>query len=112
MLIDAREPNRYKGLIEPIDHKAGHIPTAINIPWEEHFRKPSWWKEKKELQDLYATQLSREETAIVYCGSGVTACVNILAMSEAGLNNTALYGGSWSDWISYRDNAIEKEHQK
>ncbi|MFG6495218.1 sulfurtransferase [Fictibacillus sp. UD] len=112
MLIDAREPNRYKGLIEPIDHKAGHIPTAINIPWEKHFQKTGWWKEKKELQEMYAVQLRSDEKAIVYCGSGVTACVNILAMNEAGITNTALYGGSWSDWISYRDNPVEKEQQE
>lgn len=109
ILIDARETNRYKGIIEPVDHKAGHIPTAINIPWESHFNKTGWWKERKELQKLYAAQLSSEETAIVYCGSGVTACVNILAMNEAGITNTALYGGSWSDWISYHENLIEKE---
>ncbi|KZE66018.1 hypothetical protein AWM68_06460 [Fictibacillus phosphorivorans] len=109
ILIDAREANRYKGIIEPIDHKAGHIPTAINIPWETHFNKAGWWKERNELQELYAAKLSSEETGIVYCGSGVTACVNILAMNEAGITNTALYGGSWSDWISYHENHIEKE---
>jgi thiosulfate/3-mercaptopyruvate sulfurtransferase len=107
VLIDAREPNRYMGITEPIDPVAGHIPTAINVPWESHFKKPGWWKNKRDLMNIYKAHLSDNKTPVVYCGSGVTACVNVLAMSEAGLELPLLYAGSWSDWISYDDYEIE-----
>jgi thiosulfate/3-mercaptopyruvate sulfurtransferase len=109
ILIDAREPNRFKGLAEPIDHKAGHIPSAINIPWAAHFKTPGWWKDKEDLEKDYQDYLSKKLKPVVYCGSGVTACVNVLAMDEAGVKDTVLYAGSWSDWISYPDNRIETE---
>lgn len=109
VIIDAREPNRYKGLIEPIDHKAGHIPSAINVPWESHFNQPGWWKSDIQLKEMYQTPIREDEKAIVYCGSGVTACVNVLAMNEAGMKDIALYAGSWSDWISYSENPIETD---
>ncbi|MBY6035920.1 sulfurtransferase [Fictibacillus nanhaiensis] len=105
-IIDAREPIRYKGIKEPIDHKAGHIPTAINIPWESHFVSPGWWKEKNELEKMYK-DLMNHSHHIVYCGSGVTACVNVLAMHELGMKKTVLYAGSWSDWISHKEHEIE-----
>jgi thiosulfate/3-mercaptopyruvate sulfurtransferase len=109
LLIDAREPNRFKGIAEPIDPVAGHIPTAINVPWESHFNKPGWWKDKEDLTNLYKDQLVDNKTRVVYCGSGVTACVNAFAMSEAGLELPILYAGSWSDWISYNDHEIETD---
>jgi thiosulfate/3-mercaptopyruvate sulfurtransferase len=108
-LIDAREPKRFKGIYEPIDPVAGHIPTAINVPWEIHFSKPGWWKDKEEIQNLYKDLKLDNKTPVVYCGSGVTACVNVLAMSEAGLKLPILYAGSWSDWISYKDHEIETD---
>ncbi|MFD1357724.1 sulfurtransferase [Fictibacillus halophilus] len=107
LLLDAREPNRFKGITEPIDPVAGHIPTAINVPWEIHFNEPGCWKDKKDLKNLYKDHLVDNKSPVVYCGSGVTACVNILAMNEAGLELPILYAGSWSDWISYNDH--EKE---
>lgn len=108
-LIDAREPNRFKGISEPIDPVAGHIPTAINVPWNIHFRKPGWWKDQDEMKNLYINLVGNDKTPVVYCGSGVTACVNVLAMSEAGLKLPRLYAGSWSDWISYNDHQVEKD---
>ncbi len=111
LIIDAREPKRYKGEIEPIDHKAGHIPGAKNIPWESHMLKPGWWKSREELETKYSG-MNESNPVVVYCGSGVTACVNILAMDEAGITNKALYAGSWSDWISYDENPILKEATK
>jgi thiosulfate/3-mercaptopyruvate sulfurtransferase len=105
-LIDAREERRYKGIIEPIDRKAGHIPTAINIPWQMNFQKPGQWLESEKLRNMYEKQTDEKRTAIVYCGSGVTACVNVLAMNEAGYKDVKLYPGSWSDWISYDDNPV------
>jgi thiosulfate/3-mercaptopyruvate sulfurtransferase len=112
LVIDAREPNRYKGITEPIDAVAGHIPTAINVPWEANFYKPGWWKEKKELQSIYKEHVLEDRPPIVYCGSGVTACVNVLAMSEAGFKMPILYAGSWSDWISFSDHEIETDLPK
>ncbi|MED1865695.1 sulfurtransferase [Fictibacillus nanhaiensis] len=111
LIIDAREPKRYKGEIEPIDHKAGHIPSAINIPWESHIKQPGRWKSPQELEMKYSA-MNEKKTVVVYCGSGVTACVNILAMDEAGIMNKALYAGSWSDWISYDENPIINEASK
>ncbi|MQR96380.1 sulfurtransferase [Fictibacillus phosphorivorans] len=108
LIVDAREFQRYIGKIEPIDHKAGHIPNAINIPWESHLQEPGWWKSRQDLQSMY-NGMDEKKPVIVYCGSGVTACVNILAMDEAGIANKALYAGSWSDWISYVENPIIKE---
>lgn len=104
--IDAREPARYLGLEEPIDPVAGHIPGAINAPWQNvtddrGFIKPTEYQ-KKIWQNLPIAA-----NPVVYCGSGVTACVNLLSMSLAGIDNTKLYAGSWSDWCSYSDNPIE-----
>lgn len=104
--IDAREPARYLGLEEPIDPVAGHIPGAINAPWQNvtddrGFIKPTEYQ-KKIWQNLPVSA-----NPVVYCGSGVTACVNLLSMSLAGIDNAKLYAGSWSDWCSYSDNPIE-----
>jgi thiosulfate/3-mercaptopyruvate sulfurtransferase len=112
LVIDAREPNRYKGVTEPIDAIAGHIPTAINVPWETNFYKPGWWKEKKDLESIYKKHVLEDKPTIMYCGSGVTACVNVLAMSEAGFKMPILYAGSWSDWISYSNYEIETDLPK
>jgi thiosulfate/3-mercaptopyruvate sulfurtransferase len=101
ILIDSRESQRYKGLEEPIDKKAGHIPSAIN-----HFWKDSVTTEGQEYQEARFASLDKEREIIVYCGSGVTACPNVLALKMAGFHNVKLYGGSWSDWISYEDNPI------
>jgi thiosulfate/3-mercaptopyruvate sulfurtransferase len=109
VIIDAREEKRYKGITEPIDHKAGHIPTAVNVPWQSNFRSSGHWLNGEELRANYEKYIDEGKNHIVYCGSGVTACVNILAMDEAKIKNVVLYPGSWSDWISYEDNLIETE---
>ncbi|MDR7072286.1 sulfurtransferase [Fictibacillus barbaricus] len=108
-IIDAREEGRYKGIFEPIDHKAGHIPTAVNIPWKSNYRSPGIWRSREELRTIYKSYADKKEKQIVYCGSGVTACINILAMDEAGIGNVSLYPGSWSDWISYEENEVETD---
>lgn len=104
-LIDSRASNRYLGVEEPIDKKAGHIPKAINKDWVEgfqngHFKTPSEQEERFQ-------ELSKDEPIIVYCGSGVTATPNYIALKEAGYTNIKLYAGSFSDWISYDENEIE-----
>ncbi|MFB6466075.1 sulfurtransferase [Cytobacillus sp. Hz8] len=104
ILVDSRERNRYLGLAEPIDKKAGHIPGAINKVWTEGFRDGLFkgvQEQKHRFQDL-----SSESPVIVYCGSGVTATPNFLALKAAGFSNVKLYCGSFSDWISYDDNDV------
>ncbi|WP_409272259.1 sulfurtransferase [Neobacillus sp. SCS-31] len=105
VLIDSREEKRYLGIEEPIDKKKGHIPGAINKPWmqglEEGHYKPIE-DQKKRFADI-----DPEKKVVVYCGSGVTAVPNYLALKEAGYENVKLYLGSFSDWISYEENEIE-----
>ncbi|MBM4761142.1 sulfurtransferase [Bacillus sp. B15-48] len=102
-LIDSREQKRYFGLEEPIDKVAGHIPGAVNFFWKDVLTTDGMWKSEEELQSHFASLDPSKET-IVYCGSGVSACPNILALNRAGFKNVKLYAGSWSDWISYPEN--------
>ncbi len=107
VLIDSRAPERYRGEVEPIDPVAGHIPGAVNYPWMQVVDENHELRSQAELAQHYAGLQSAEEV-IVYCGSGVTACVNLLAMTAAGLTHGKLYAGSWSDWCSYEDAEIEQ----
>jgi thiosulfate/3-mercaptopyruvate sulfurtransferase len=86
VFVDARAPERYRGETEPIDPVAGHIPGARNLPYTEWPRVPD---------DLVGT----EDEVVVYCGSGITACVDVLALERAGVR-ARLYPGSWSEWSS------------
>lgn len=103
-LIDCRERNRFKGIEEPIDRKAGHIPDAINIPYLELINNNHYIEDSK-IKNIFE---GIPEGSIVYCGSGVTSCVNLFAMDRIGLK-PRVYVGSWSDWISYDDNEIHTE---
>jgi thiosulfate/3-mercaptopyruvate sulfurtransferase len=102
LLIDSREPPRFRGEVEPLDPIAGHIPRALNRWWKTNlddrgrFRPPS--RLRVELETLYAGGNPGEVT--FYCGSGVTACHNVLAAAWAGLPLPRLYAGSWSEWCS------------
>ncbi|WP_337441806.1 sulfurtransferase [Paenibacillus faecalis] len=69
------------------------------------------WKSTEEIEQHFST-LSKDKDIIVYCGSGVSACPNVLALEEAGYRNVKLYGGSWSDWISYKENRIATGDEK
>jgi thiosulfate/3-mercaptopyruvate sulfurtransferase len=100
VLIDSREAERYRGEREPIDPVAGHIPGAVNYPWQQVTNELGKLRSPDFLQQYWA-EVAQHPEAIVYCGSGVTACVNLLAMAVAGLQNGKLYVGSWSDWCSY-----------
>ncbi len=108
ILIDSREPDRYHGKTEPIDRVAGHIPSAVNYPWQDvstptglamsiEAQQQRWAAISPDLDPLAEPLIER----IVYCGSGVTACVNLLSLELAGIAGAKLYPGSWSDWISY-----------
>ncbi|WP_377866248.1 sulfurtransferase [Bacillus sp. R86525] len=107
-LIDSREPKRYAGAEELVDSKAGHIPTAVNYFWKDGILESGRFKNNEEQQGRFQN-LDKEKETIVYCGSGVTACPNIVALKLAGFQNVKLYAGSWSDWISYPENQIVKE---
>ena len=102
LLIDARGPERYRGEIEPLDPQPGHIPGAQNLPYEklldEHGRFHPADEMKAELTAVLGGKSG--EAATFYCGSGVSACVNLLAMAHVGLGNGRLYVGSWSEWSS------------
>lgn len=105
LLVDSRDPQRFLGIEEPIDRVAGHIPNAQNLYWKDILHTNGTWKQATELQEHFQSLQAADEI-IVYCGSGVTACPNVLAMYQAGLTQVKLYAGSWSDWISYPDNPI------
>ncbi|HCF25717.1 MAG TPA: sulfurtransferase [Cyanobacteria bacterium UBA11049] len=99
-LVDSRESDRYQGIREPIDPVAGHIPGAINYPWQEVTDATGYLKSAAEQRDRWK-KLEKADEILVYCGSGVTACVNLLSLELAGIDAGKLYAGSWSDWISY-----------
>ncbi|KRF03164.1 3-mercaptopyruvate sulfurtransferase [Paenibacillus sp. Soil766] len=105
VLVDSREERRYLGLEEPIDAVAGHIPGARNFFWKGVLGENGAWLSAAEQEQHFAALRDADEI-IVYCGSGVTACPNVLGLSEAGFDNVKLYSGSWSDWISWEDNPI------
>lgn len=105
ILVDSREEKRYLGLEEPIDKVGGHIPGAENYFWRNGFTAEGALKEPEQLKEIFKG-LDASKEIVVYCGSGVTACPNILALTEAGFHNVKLYGGSWSDWITYPGNPI------
>lgn len=101
VLIDSREEKRYQGLEEPIDPIAGHIPGAVNYPWASVTdERGACLGAEAQLERWQQLELERD--IVVYCGSGVTACVNLLSLSIAG-RQASLYAGSWSDWCSYID---------
>lgn len=99
-LVDSRERERYLGITEPIDKIAGHIPGAINYPWQQ-VTDSSGYILAQEQQRQRWLELENPKEIFVYCGSGVTACVNLLSLEMAGIHTGKLYAGSWSDWISY-----------
>jgi len=100
LLLDARSPDRYAGKEEPIDARPGHIPGAVNFffgeAWGENGRYLPPDELKTKLEALLGDTPADEAT--FYCGSGVSACVNLLALAHAGLGNGRLYVGSWSEW--------------
>ncbi|HYD57783.1 MAG TPA: sulfurtransferase [Burkholderiales bacterium] len=102
VLVDARAPLRYRGLQEPIDPVAGHIPGAKNRFCNDNLTPQGTFKPAQDLRREFEEVLGgrKPEDVINYCGSGVSACHNILAMELAGLKGSRLYAGSWSDWIS------------
>ncbi len=100
VLVDSRDSDRYRGEREPIDPIAGHIPGAVNSPWKEVSDDQGFLLSAAAQQQLWA-DYKQADQIIVYCGSGVTACVNLFSLELAEIRNAKLYPGSWSDWCSY-----------
>ena len=96
-VIDARAPKRYSGEEESVDSEGGHIPGSINQPLQNNLDEHGCFRPADELREIYA-KLHKPRT-IHSCGSGVTACHNLLAMEIAGFPGLQLYVGSWSEWI-------------
>ena len=109
-LIDARTPERFNGLQEPIDPVAGHVPKALNRPFQLNLDQDGLFLPAEQLKSQFQTLIhgTPSEQAVHMCGSGVTACHNLLAMEVAGLSGSKLYAGSWSEWIVDRNRAVAK----
>jgi thiosulfate/3-mercaptopyruvate sulfurtransferase len=109
-LLDARAPERFDGLVEPIDKAAGHIPGARNYFFMRSVDERGRFRPAATLRAQISAALdgAHPDQTIVYCGSGVTAAHSLLAMEQAGLNGARLYVGSWSEWSSDERRGIEK----
>lgn len=105
VLIDSRSHDRYLGQNETMDTVGGHIPGAINFFWKDLFNEDGSYKSQDELEKHFEA-VDKEAEIVVYCGSGVSATPNVLALEQAGFKSVRLYAGSWSDWISYEDNPV------
>jgi thiosulfate/3-mercaptopyruvate sulfurtransferase len=106
ILIDSRDQARYLGEVEPIDRIPGHIPGAINKFWAEGLEQGTFKNSEEQKGRFFG--LDQAESIIVYCGSGVTATPNYMALKMAGFQHVKLYAGSYSDWVSYEENPVEK----
>jgi thiosulfate/3-mercaptopyruvate sulfurtransferase len=102
MLLDARAPERYRGDVEPVDRVPGHIPGAINYHFMRNVDDRGVFLPPADLRRQLSATLGDvpPDHVVCYCGSGVTACQNLLAMEVAGLHGAKLYPGSWSEWAS------------
>ena len=110
-LIDARSPERYRGEQEPIDPVAGHIPLALNRPFTLNLDTQGLFLSPEVLAKQFNSLIGPNSPtqAVHYCGSGVTACHNLLAMEYAELKGSKIYAGSWSDWIRNKNRVIATE---
>ncbi len=100
MLVDSREERRYQGLEEPMDSVAGHIPGAVNKPWQTVTDASGTVVAEEQLREHWGQELEAQRL-VVYCGSGVSACVNLFSLALLGREDATLYVGSWSDWCSH-----------
>lgn len=107
-LLDARGPARYAGETEPIDPVAGHIPGAVNMPFEGNLDTQGKFLSPERLAERFTSIGVNPERVVHMCGSGVTACHNLLAMELAGLRGSRLYAGSWSEWIRDPNRIVKK----
>jgi thiosulfate/3-mercaptopyruvate sulfurtransferase len=99
-IVDARAPDRFRGENETIDPVGGHIPGAKNRFFKDNLQADGRFKPGHQLHEEFGALISEPQAAVMQCGSGVTACHNLLALEIAGLHGAALYPGSWSEWCS------------
>lgn len=101
LLVDARAPARFRGEEEPLDRVAGHVPGAVNRPYANNMQNGQFKSAMQLAAEFRELLAGREPSQVVsMCGSGVTACHNLLAMERAGLRGAKLFTGSWSGWIT------------
>lgn len=105
VLLDARAPERFRGDVEPIDTKAGHIPGAVNRPFTSNM-VDGVFKSSEQLRAEFTPLIAGKANILLSCGSGVTACHNALALSHVGIENYRLFAPSWSGWIADDNNAV------
>jgi thiosulfate/3-mercaptopyruvate sulfurtransferase len=106
-LLDARAPERFRGEVEPLDPVAGHIPGAVNRPYAQNVAEGRLRPPAELRREFTALASGRgPEAMVLSCGSGVTACHNLLAMAHAGLPGARVYAGSWSGWVSDRSRPV------
>jgi thiosulfate/3-mercaptopyruvate sulfurtransferase len=100
LLVDARAEPRFRGDSEPLDQRAGHIPGARNFFFQQNLNDDKTFKSAAALRTAWQAVLRDRpvEQVVMYCGSGVTACHNLLALEHAGLSGARIYPGSWSEW--------------
>jgi thiosulfate/3-mercaptopyruvate sulfurtransferase len=108
-LLDARAPERYRGEVEPMDPVAGHIPGAKSYFFERNIDERGTLRTPEDLRARFAPFVNgiAPEHIVCYCGSGVQACHNLLALEHAGVSGAKLYPGSWSQWVSDRSRPVE-----
>ena len=109
-LLDARAPERFRGEVEPIDPVAGHIPGATSYFFQRNLDEHGTLRTPEDLRAQFAPYINgiAPEHIVCYCGSGVTATQNLLALEHAGVTGARLYPGSWSEWVSDRSRPIER----
>jgi thiosulfate/3-mercaptopyruvate sulfurtransferase len=110
-LIDARAPERFRGDVEPLDKVAGHIPGAVNHFYKHNLDEAGLFLPPGELRAHLGAVIgdASPEHVVAYCGSGVTACHNLLALEHAGMHGARLYAGSWSEWSSDPSRPVAKD---
>jgi len=108
-LVDARAPERFRGDVEPLDRVAGHIPGAANHFFQTNVDERGLFRTPEDLRAHLGAAFSGvpAERIVCYCGSGVTACHNLLALEHAGISGAKLYAGSWSEWSSDPKRPVE-----
>ncbi len=109
-VIDSRDPARYAGEIEPIDSVAGHVPGAVNLLFNDNLDSDGRFHPADHLRARFAAVVADDADPIVYCGSGVTACHNALAIEHAGSSLPRVYVGSWSGWTADPDRPVATGH--